>query len=325
MENKYQESLDLFEKIYFNEKGRLDRKSFYEPYYKIDSEKYVELGKDVERDYRSKIVGKSVFTPKIICQKNDDPTIGYNYFLTLDEQGQFDHHCLLIFGNAIKKIDVTSMSREEIMTIVEQMLNMSNEEIMTMFNIKQVYSPNIKIGLILDDVVQKYSEQQGQELQKYYGPEGGIRIKSEKEEINISERDNGFIQILSSQDSEPVYESVSYKVLSGRESNLDKIRLDIEKSNVNSRLGKLILETLEERFTERQIEEEKVESKTEQTGKEKTGAEKIIEFMRQNNLESNDLALALSMSLARTTDKINAGQHIVNEINNDREISENIK
>lgn len=56
-----------------------------------------------------------------------------------------------------------------------------------------------------------------------------------------------------------------------------------------------------------------------------TGAEKIIEFMKQNNLEAHDLALALSMTLARTTDRTHAEQHIVNEVDKSKEKPENVQ
>ena len=56
-----------------------------------------------------------------------------------------------------------------------------------------------------------------------------------------------------------------------------------------------------------------------------TGAERIIEFMKQNNLEPHDLALALSMTLARTTDKNNAEKHIAKEVDRGKEDLENTK
>ena len=53
-------------------------------------------------------------------------------------------------------------------------------------------------------------------------------------------------------------------------------------------------------------------------GTEKIGAEKIIDFMKQNNLEPHDLALALSMVLARTTNRTEAEQHIVDANSKDQ-------
>lgn len=41
--------------------------------------------------------------------------------------------------------------------------------------------------------------------------------------------------------------------------------------------------------------------------------------MEQENLEPHDLALALSMVLAKTTDRTDAKQHILNTTDKDRE------
>lgn len=326
MDKKYQNSLDLFEEIYFNEKGRLDKKSFRESQYGRDSKRYMELGRDKGRDNRSKIIGKSAFTPKIIRERNlEEPDLGDNYFLTLDAQGRFDHHLPLQYLNKDKRINVTMMTKEEIMTKVEQLLNMTNEEIMTMFNIESNYLSNINIALILDDVISNYFEQQGQKFEKTYYPEKDITIKSEKEEIVIGTASLKYGNLIMLKEGSNQKEFINYEILTGIKSDIDAIRVDIKDVDVNSELGKVLLRTLEERFVERQLTEKQSGTKTEHEGEEKTGAEKIIEYMRQNNLDSQDLVLAVTMVLARTADKTNAEQHIVMDINKDRESFENIK
>lgn len=68
---------------------------------------------------------------------------------------------------------------------------------------------------------------------------------------------------------------------------------------------------------------ETVESKIEQPTIEKTGAEAIIDFMKQHNLGFHDLTLALSMTVAKTTDITNAEQQIINDLGIKRENPEN--
>ena len=91
MAEKYQDSIDLFREIYFSQDGTLDVKGY--------REKYEKKGRDYGADGRSKIAGKSAFTPMI--KRNALPTdwqhnhSGDRYYLTLDPQGLFDHHFYL--------------------------------------------------------------------------------------------------------------------------------------------------------------------------------------------------------------------------------------
>ena len=71
-----------------------------------------------------------------------------------------------------------------------------------------------------------------------------------------------------------------------------------------------------EKIGAKTIGTEKIGAET--IGTEKIGAEKIIDFMKQNNLEPHDLALALSMVLARTTNRTEAEQHIVDANSKDQ-------
>ena len=321
---KYKESLELFEEIYFKD-DVFDTDSFYDSDGRVDrdSKKYKELAKDKSDlgDNRSKIVGKSAFTPKIIT-KIIDPDMGNEYFFTLDSQGKFTHH--FQFPYRVKEIAIPwNASKEEIMNRAEQILNMSNEEVMKEFNITTLDTPIRKIELIIADTINKYLEEKGINSKEYYH-EHGMMIRDDEEEISIyhhNERDT--VELLNQR------EEIFYELLTGRETNLDKMKISIKEAKGDSELFKKILGTLEERFEEKKIENElnetKEENETEMVNKEKTGAEKIMEFMKQNNLSTNDLALALSMSMAKTTDKIKAEQHIVNEVNKNKEISENMR
>lgn len=352
MAKKYQESLDLFEKIYFKEDELLD-KGGYSLFYGNNKKEYSKLGRDNSAlgDGVSKIIGKSAFTPRILKKtviKDKKEVESDRYYLTLDNQGRFDHHFDQFYtknSKNIQEIDITDMSKEDIMSKVEQILNMSNEEIMTMFNIQETYSTKVKIELLLDDVVQQYFEQQGQEIKKKaYGPEWGIRTITDKGRVlqdSCGFDYKGKSTILINTEGKSEYDNnvdeISYKVLTPEENDISKIRITIEKANVNSELGQLILQTLQERFTEREIEEkqevaenekpikeQQKEYETKQTTKEKTGAEKIIEFVEQNNLTPHDISLALTMMLAKATDKTNAEQHIINQIDKNKETSQNV-
>ena len=70
--NKYQNSLDLFEKIYFkdgvlNKKGYNEYKEGYNEYKEeyVDKKEYVSTCIANGKCWKSMIVGKSVFTPRI--------------------------------------------------------------------------------------------------------------------------------------------------------------------------------------------------------------------------------------------------------------------
>lgn len=80
-----------------------------------------------------------------------------------------------------------------------------------------------------------------------------------------------------------------------------------------------------QRIQELAKDEKAIEGPTEDLSySQPTGAERIIEFMEQNNLEPHDLSLALSMVLARTTDRANAEQHIISEVDKNKENPENV-
>lgn len=341
MAKKYKESLDLFKKIYFKEDGELDREG-YSLFYSNNKKEYCKLGKDnsILGDGKSKIIGKSAFTPRIV-KKDETEAESAKYYLTLDNQGKFDHHFDQFYMSNIKnihEIDIIDMTEEDIMSKVEQILNMSNEEIMNMFNIQETYSTKVKIELLIDDVVKQYFEQQAQEIiEEAYGPEWGIRTTYKgcvlQDSCGYNNNSKSIIHI----NPEGKYpyngDKISYKVLTPRENDISKIRIDIKEANVSSELGQLILQTLQERFTERETEEQQEEAQTEktieeqptkQTNEEKTGAEKIIEFVEQNNLTPHDISLALTMMLAKVTDKTNAEQHIVNQLDKNKENSQNV-
>ncbi len=82
------------------------------------------------------------------------------------------------------------------------------------------------------------------------------------------------------------------------------------------------LEYQQDFFRYNENAEEQVAPQRVQTTDDRTGAEKIIEFMKQNGLGPHDLTLALTMTLAKTSDRTNAEQHIVSRTNSDRENSD---
>ena len=268
MENefKYQDSLYLFEEIYYTGSGELKKEDWKGR--SLNSNTYNDIG--VSNEYsnsgRSQIVGRSAFTPRIVrkpvsgvWQKFGDEE--YKYFLTLDSQGKFDDHFALFYENNsenINEIDITDMSKEDVLNEVKQMLSMSNEEIMKKFNIKKTYSPQVKLELLLDDIIQEYLLERGIEVSSYrYGPEWGMFVDTDSGEIRQKHRGISEYSDIKICEEDRIF----YKLVSGIH-EYDDIRVEIEEEitgELQSELGKKLLETLRERFTEKQAEKDEAE------------------------------------------------------------------
>lgn len=268
----YPDSMALFEEIYFDKNGNFafDAHNAHSQ----DSDKYWDLGKDntLGGDGRSKIVGRSFFTPRIrrqpVCDEHTPSKItGYKYFLTLDYQGMFDYHFdafLQSNQDCIKEIDISNMSKEEILIKVNEILHMSNEQVMELFNIQSTYSTKVKLELLVDDIISSYFSKKEEEIiQKIGNPEWGIRVESKKhmvkqETVGYDPQSKSNIYINpTSNNGGPWEERICYNVLTPKEPCIAEIRIafDDEHTYVTSELGQFIYSSLKDRFTERQIEE----------------------------------------------------------------------
>ena len=306
MEEQIKKSLALFEEIYFTPDGNFDIDGFAHKHY-ISSHKKYNLAKDDSflGDNNSQIIGKSVFTPRIIerpikktGEDGKETVVGHKYFLTLDNQGILGHHFASFYEKNlrnIREIDVTNMPKQGIMEKVEQILNMSNEEIIELFNIKKTYSTKLKLALIIDDISLKYFESKGAKVTERSGDaEQYIETKTDSGMIRqaseyYASNSESEIDIAESTDRFGLWtDEIYYKVLTPEEDEISKIRIEInygderfKSTDVNSELGKLILDTLKERFTERE-EQKKLVSLLQshrQRNKQKLGVEMLIAIM----------------------------------------------
>lgn len=281
MQEKYQEVLDSFRKIFFNKDGTL----------RDDGFKRAQQYAEIDDKGRTSIVGNNMFSPYLSREPVDhnNPN-NVRWYLKL-KNGKFDDRLPWSpgKGNQSKfRIDVTDMSQEEIMGKVLQILKMSNEEVIETFGVNM---PGIDyIGFIIDDVINNYFEQMGQTItneiyqNQYYTTR--YTIGEPKEQLSVTqEKINGVIEVYLNETDD----SISYRIMDSKESsmNCSETKIEITEENVSSELGKKILEKIKERFTEKQI--------TEQPPEGKTGAEKILAFMENNNLTQYDLIYALSM------------------------------
>lgn len=266
MEGKYQESLDLFKKIYFNEDGSLDTQGYddefedeyYQGYVGVGKLSYYDLGMGEENE--RKIVGRSAFTPEIIrVTKEDNDSKQRNtdarYFLTLDTYGKFNEEVEFAepSGMRVQMIDVTDMSQEDIMRIVEEMLYMSNKEIMTMFNcydLYEYYSTEFE-DLLIDDVVQECLEQNGQEI---LGKSYEVRYDCYDDRCIYTiktKTDKGIIEISNDDD----LSDVLFMPKEGEWEHISQFQDSYSNNVVKSELGQLLMKALQENAPRKQLKE----------------------------------------------------------------------
>ena len=307
MKNRFDKSLKLFEEIYFMGKELCTHNYFIggdkSEYW--SKAKYIDTGFS---DGKSAIFGRSAFCPRIICRRAKPNSIKYNkakgifegnrFFLTLDPQGCYDADFAYYWDanrENIKEreIDVTDMSKKDIMQEVERMLNMSNQEIMTRFNIQDVGSANIKIELLVDDLVYDYLESKQQDfVSGAYDSGLGIRtvfgmgsVQQRRDAI----KEKKYSEILINPDGQDPFsykDYIKYNVLDAEEIDIDKIRIKIEEANVSSEMGKKILEMLQERFSEKKTKE-------------------------GNVTKTQDLLFEECINLGKSTDLRDAEQHLI--------------
>lgn len=266
-EFKYEDSLKLFEKIYYDENGNLREGGFEQVRAgSVDIDTYEQLVRNRADNGRSNIVGRSAFSPRILkkvihSEYNDRPA--YKYLLTLDNQGQFDYHFNLFYDankDNIKEIDITSMSKEQVLTEVRNILEMSNEEIIQKFNIQKTYNSQVRVELALDDVVQDYLLKNGINVTKRaYGPEWGMRTTSDILAVNQNHSYNtSEIEICEKKpEGGDIHcgDIIEYTV--SEESGKIHVEVNEGIEGLNTELGKRMLKTLIERFTEREVGLEK--------------------------------------------------------------------
>lgn len=260
------------------------------------------------------------------------------------------------FPNKINISDIIGRSEEEQFAEIEEFYNMNNREVFEKYGVN-ARCKNDKSGqtnliancVVLDSLLQGI----GSDIKEVFcwSPAGGyvINIKLEDgTEINANSinvgnhygtNERGITIKKDGKEARVDFDTISI----GKNPEILTNINDLEVENVvytgDSKLIAQLQQAMQEQFRSQQeitedkvqlvgepnkIQEEQVEPKSKQPVEEKIGAEKIIEFMKQNNLEPNDLALALSMLLARTTDKKNAEQHILNAFDKDVQTPENV-
>ena len=171
--------------------------------------------------------------------------------------------CNFYKKNTVAEIDVTNWTEFEIMDEVEQMLEMSNEEIMKKFNIEDTGSAFLTIALLTDDIVQEYFDSQKMDEDQnqhsfYHGDQitrkaGNIKIECTPWTGNeLFTRINIVIERYSNMESITIdnteREYIQLRIVTPPESgNINTTRIYVEEIVGQSELIKQILEKLEEK------------------------------------------------------------------------------
>ena len=234
-----------------------------------------EKGKEVfesNYDYVKKCInrkGRSAFRIAFISYKREKygDSLFMDLYLTIDDAGQFDHSIkdadfFLSDANNIKRIRVNTLDEKTIMEIIERVLNMTNEEVMKEFNIKDMGDDFLPIALLVDDIVQKnlevkegyssgdcihYSEISDVENGYFY--KSDLIVRKHKDALVRHENNGGFCCI-----------TIANK-RNGNFVKTDWIRYTIEEGTINladnvitSKLGTEILQMLQKRFEKKKDE-----------------------------------------------------------------------
>lgn len=280
--NNYQESLDLFDRIYFSKADELDPIDWQETN-DLDSDIYKDQGKDFSEagNGKSKIVGRSVFTPKIERERDGNAEYGYSYFLTLDNQGLLTPDCIpFLEQNDILRLNITDYSRDDILAMVQSMLSMSNEEIIKMFNVQTISKNNdkFKVALFLDDAIQDYIEDKGYSIwERSYNPKRQSIITFEKgcvqidhsigcKEDHVYVNDNPELLAMLGDDE------IAYSVFYNENGDLN-IKFNPDSTDISSELGEKLFQTLANRF----IDQPEFSIVTTQTEKQEEPQEELPE------------------------------------------------
>lgn len=320
MIKEYRKSLEIFEEIYFDKDGNLDKTNWGAGLDKLDKEDYLEKG--YHNFMRiSNIRGRSAFTPRIIFRPSNEGCYDGNgkFFLTI-EKGLFSLQLTDYFykANNIREIDITDWSKEEIMEEVKKILNFSNEEIMRQFNVKDLGSPFETTALLIDDVVQNYFEDNDYKYRQGLYWEESITRNAKKKCENRIERE---IQV----DCKPEDRYESWQIIVVKEfmidsdkeyytekkiifeiitpetmSDIGNIQVRIKETEGKSELLDRVIDMLETKFANRQNEiyigEPRIEISLDSVGKKKvdslTPHEAFLQTLKKKD-ETSDFMDAL--------------------------------
>ena len=215
------------------------------------------------------------------------------------------------------------------------MVELPIDETMKKLDIKKLDTPNRIIEIVTYGVVLKWFEQQGatvkeENISKY---SDFVSITSDKgiykhdcfygdyDPVRRDYRDVGIIKINA---NDGIYsedrwtDTIFYTVerINGNTNDNENVKINIlegekepsiRRTKVTSELGKLILDTLKERFTERE------EQEAEKNAQEVNDLEQeTIEFVLERGGDCRTLERALMRMLSKESDKTNAEQHLVN-------------
>ena len=338
MTDNYKKSLELFEMIYFDENGDIDKSNWGFGIDNLDKKEYIE-NVYVPITKISRIRGRSAFTPRIIFKTSNK---GWRYdegkfFLTLDQKGRFAAQRTKYFykENDITEIDISDWSKKDIMEEVEKILNFSNEEIMKYFSIKDLGSPYLTTALLIDDVIQDYLED-GFKADKvtpggYY--EDSILRKACKKLDNEAKRNFaaecrpiepfkswqliGVKEITSDSDKDYYTTNrIVYRIITPEKvGDIGSIQVRIEDVKGQSECIDRIIDMLEEKFPDRENEinmgEQRIESITNDSPRKKNSNEPTPHEAYENTLkveETGDKIDALMEMLMRAHKDKNKGK-----------------
>lgn len=197
MEEQIKQSLQLFSEFFLNSDGTINPKACINANTRMwDYRRRNFPIFDMENDGASRIIGRSFFSPTIQVRNERNGTgKGYEerYYLTLDDQGPaFDHH----FKVSPKKgeIDVTHMSKGDILKEVEKLLNLSNAGIIKKFDLLNdgINFKKLMHQFLLHDDINEFMLKRGYTTIRYYdgNPEFGLKTiygNGKDQEIGIDE------------------------------------------------------------------------------------------------------------------------------------------
>ena len=152
--DKDQDALTVFEKAYFQEGIEYAKDWNYNNISNGES-----FRKTIDSYGKNKVTGKNAFSPYVNAVLDNDGKAKYELSLF---KGKF-----LSLGNGDASapkckgaIEITDLSKEEIMELVKKMLEMTNEEVLEQYK-PDILDDRIIMALLIDDEIQRYFESAG--------------------------------------------------------------------------------------------------------------------------------------------------------------------
>lgn len=237
--------------------------------------------------------------------------------------------CPFTFSREIDISDILEKSEDEQYSYITDFYNMNNRQLFEKYGVSLRMAEEKKFAaacLVLDSLLEgKYESIKDIFCHNHRGQSIEIELQ---DGTQIIARDNGEgITIKqgsreASVNFEGVYNKTDRK--DRRHDNINNLEVENVVYTGNQELMLQLKQAMQEQFKSQQnINENRDENSFEQQVEEKIGAQKIIDFMKQNNLDSHDLSLALAMVLGKTTDRTTAEQQIISTVSKEKGENEN--